>query len=168
MAGGHRGKWRHDHRDGEVQLAFVGGAGAVMSTCRRKFGQWWSIEALATTILQSSSSLLALSSRLIPLVGLSGENLILVLPETMTNNSGGAHRRCSPWRRCLGSPLAKASLRQLVQARSRCLVLLRWCPSFYRLAMLAGLRGESGSIFSLTLSHSIPKTWIESSLVAGC
>lgn len=46
MAGGHRGEWRHNHRDGEVQLAFVGGVGAVMSTCRRKFGRWWSIEAL--------------------------------------------------------------------------------------------------------------------------
>lgn len=46
MAGGHRSEWRHNHRDGEVQLAFVGGAGAVMSTCRRKFGRWWSIEAL--------------------------------------------------------------------------------------------------------------------------
>lgn len=46
MAGGHHGEWRHDHRDGEVQLAFVGGAGVVMSTCRRKFGRWWSIEAL--------------------------------------------------------------------------------------------------------------------------
>lgn len=122
----------------DVEVQPAGGIDAAVCMCRQRLAGgralelWLSIGRGQTRgvnlawdwsgrqrrpLWASLSLLRVLLSCPLPLVGLPGQNPVLVLPKTLADG-GGAHRRRSDWSRHIGSPLAKSSLKQLVQAHS--------------------------------------------------
>jgi hypothetical protein len=99
-------------------------------------------------------------------VGLPGVNPVLV--ETLTDDGVNSHRHSSSRRRRLESLLAKTSLQRLVHALSKYLSSYSSILTL-QVSHVDGSCGGEQFYSSLSLSPlSIPKAWIEVSIVLIC